>query len=1050
VHVTVAVVVVAGLVSVSRSAREGFPSISMPRLLIRAELPGASARDVETKVTLPLEEAIDEVDAVDSYYTEINDNLSVTTVELYEDLSAEEIDDAEQDLRQAIDGISDFPPEMEDDPVLTRLNPGKFPIVEIALSGPLHELPIAARRIERAVRRLPDVAQVSLVGLHDPEVRILLDPSLALEHGVTLLDVIGAIERRNVSSTGGVLETEADRRQVVLWSRFSRPEEVGETVLRFLPGGGALRVSDVARIEVGREDRGLLAHTNGSPGVSLVVEKQERADILAATDTVIETTLALPLPPGVDVTFVNDGSYLTRNRLEVLTTNGMMGATLVAGIIFVFLSPGTALWVIVGVPVVILGVLALMPALDMTINMIATAGFVVVLGMLVDDAVVVSERILRRRQQGLSPVEAAVAGTTSVARPVIASAITTMLAFCPMLAIGGMPGRLIWYIPAVVVLALLFSLLESFLILPSHMSMARTAKPVPKRAFVQRLEGRYERLMRWVLPRRYRVLAGFVALFLFTMIVIRPQLGFVLFPQDDADAISLKVSTPVGTPLERTEGIVASLEEQLLRIVGEDLLAVTARIGHQDALGVTREVGASENEGLITAYLLPRANGRKLTAAEWSEALKHRLQLHPSATVVYEISRLGPPIGRPVTIHVASNDDELRRGTAAALLRRLSAMPAIVDAEVDERPGTRQIDLNPDYEKLALRGLDAEDVARTLKAAFFGLEASELRDLDDTTSYRVMFDPSARRSLAALLETPVRNRRGELVRLRDVVQPIEVPSVSRFYHREGLRTATVTADFAPGSGETAGSFAAWIEEAILPTYAGQADLEVYLGGEVVETRKTTRDLGLVAVLSLVGICVVIALMLESFLEAAFVVSVVPFAVVGVLITFFVHGKDLSMLAMVGTIGLAGVVVNASIVMVDAVHQRLRALESDDPEARQEAVIEALVARLRPVLVTSLSTLVGVLPTAYGIGGYDAILSPMSLALGWGLAFSTLITLLLVPSLYSIAGDLRLAGARLVESVRRPSRARPRREGSPATDAAPGFLVGQDSGTLRER
>jgi multidrug efflux pump subunit AcrB len=556
--------------------------------------------------------------------------------------------------------------------------------------------------------------------------------------------------------------------------------------------------------------------------------------------------------------------------------------------------------------------------------------------------------------------------------------------------------------------------------------------------------------MHWILPRRYRVVGAFVALFLFTMIVIRPQLGFVLFPQDDAESVALKVSAPLGTPLERTEGIIASLEEQLPGILGHDLLGITARVGHQDALGATREVGASENEGLITVYLVPRAKGRTPTAAEWSGRLKTRLRVPEDVSVVYEVSRLGPPIGRPVTIHVASNRDELRRGTAAAISRRLESLPDLVDVEVDERPGTRQIDLNPDYEKLALRGLDAEDVARTLKAAFFGIEASELRDLDDTTSYRVLFDPSARRSLGALLETPVRNRRGELVRLRDVVHPIEVPSVSRFYHREGLRTATVTADFAPESDETSGSFAARIEEEILPLYAGQPDLEVYLGGEVVETRKTTRDLGLVAILSLIGICVVIALMLGSFLEAAFVVSAVPFAIVGVLLTFFLHGKDLSMLAVIGSIGLSGVVVNASIVMVDAVHQRLRALESDDEEARQEAVIEALVARLRPVLVTSLSTLAGVLPTAYGIGGYDAMLSPMSLALGWGLAFSTLITLLLVPSLYSIAGDLRRAGVKLSESVKRPRRSEVPGDASPVGDPATGFLTRSGPQAVRER
>ena len=258
VNVIALAVIVAGLVSATRSNREGMPNVTMPILLVRVQLPGASARDIETEVTIPLEEAIEGIDGVDSFHTVINDNQSVTTVELYDDLSDGKIREAEQDLRTAIDAITDFPVEMTDEPVITRINPGKFPIIEIALSGPSELLAKAATRLERVLRRLDGVSEVTLVGLRDPEVRVLLDPVLAREHGVTLLDLVDTIKRRNVSSTGGILETESARRQVVLWSRYEEPSEVGDTVLRSLPEGGVLRISDVARIEPGRGDTGLL------------------------------------------------------------------------------------------------------------------------------------------------------------------------------------------------------------------------------------------------------------------------------------------------------------------------------------------------------------------------------------------------------------------------------------------------------------------------------------------------------------------------------------------------------------------------------------------------------------------------------------------------------------------------------------------------------------------------------------------------------------------------------------------------------------------------
>jgi multidrug efflux pump subunit AcrB len=1013
VQVMVATVVVLGYATATRTPREGMPNVTMPIIQLTATLAGAAARDVETKVTIPIEDAIEEVDGIKSFYTVISDNFSATTIELYEDYDEAQIRAAEQDIRQAVDAINDFPPEMDEEPVIARANPGKFPVLEIALSGPIEAVVRAAKVLERRIRPLDTVARVTLVGLQDPEVRVLVDPERAREHGVTLLEVVRAVERRNVSSTGGMLETDRDRRQVVLWSRYRRPEEVGETVLRFLPGGGAVRVADVARIESGREDTGLLAHTNGEPGISVVIRKRETADILDCVDAVRRVVETTPLPPGVHYALVDDESFETRNRLELMANNGMIGLVLVAIVLFGFLTPAAGIWVMVQIPLVFLGVLAVMPHVGITLNIISLAGFVVVLGMLVDNAVVVAERITVKRQEGLDRLEAAVRGTSEVARPVTAAAVTTVLAFLPMWAIGGLPGKVAWNIPAVVVLALLFALFGAFFILPSHLSGARTGgKEAAKRGFVVRMEARYRRVLGLVLHHRALVVGAALVVFLAIMLGLAPRAGFVMFPQDDSDALYLKVTTPLGTPLEQTEAVAASLERQLPDLIGKDLVAVTARVGHNQTarrFAPDRERGSAENEALISALF--RNVGRERTSAEWIQELERTLVVPDSVEVVYEADMIGPVHGLPVTVHVESNDNQVRRGAALEVAEWLRGIDGVSNVEIDERPGTPQLDLNLDYQKLALRGLDAEDVGLTLKAAFFGLVASEHRDLDDTTDIRVMFDPSARRSLDALLETPVRATGGELVRLRDVVKPLDFPGVSTIYHREGRRTATVSASFVPGSPHTALSMAARVEKELVPRFARIRGLHIYNGGEAEDTREVTADLGVAAILAVIGITVVITLMLGSLLESLFVVAVVPFSAAAVVLTFFLHGKPLSLLAMLGAIGLAGVVVNAAIVMVDAIHRQLRMVDADDPHARREAIIDAVVARLRPVLVTSLTTLGGVMPTAYGLGGYDAVVSPMSLALGWGLALSTLVTLLLVPTLYTLAGDLRGLGSR---------------------------------------
>ncbi len=1002
-------VAVLGVGTALTTSVQGFPEAELPRFGITANLPGASARDVETKITIPIEDELREIDGLDSFTTVVTDNRSVTTIELDDDTPDEDILEKEREIRNAIEAITDFPNDLRDEPQVFRFDPRKEPIVEIALAGPEALLPRTARRIERVLQRTEGVGQVNMVGLPDPELRVLVDPEAVRAHGVSVLEIVRAIGRRNVSDTGGVLESATNRRQVVMWGRFDDPMEVGDVVLRF-SAEGPLRVRDVARLELERKDTGVIAGTNGRPGLSLVAIKRADADVVTTKANIDRALAGFELPPGVEIAMVNDASYEMRNRLRVIATNGVMGIVLVAGIVFLFLAPSAAIWVCAGVPLVILGVLIAMPQVGMTINFVSTIAFVIVLGMLVDDAVVVAEKVLLRRQEGETPAAAAVSGTMLVARPVIASAATTLLAFMPMLAIGGMPQKLIWQIPAVVSIALALSLLESFLILPAHMSMVRgDAKPRPKRAFVLKLEATYRRALERTLPHRGKVIGVFAMILLGIVVFVVPRINFVFFPQDSSPGFSIKVDLPPGAPLEATEAAIDAIQAQLPEIMGADLLALTSRVGHQDLQSIDREYGSAENEGFVTAHLV--MDEKRRTASEWIAQLRERVRVPANASVTFEAEVDGPPGLQPVMVYILANDHVVRRQTALALQQYLNTIPGMVDVAVDEREGMRQIDLELDSERLARRGLTSEDFGLTIKAAFFGAIASEIRDLEETTEIRVLFEPSARRSVDSLLDTTVRNAAGELVVLRDVVRPAEVPALAKIQHRNGFRSATVSGGFTPDSGLTSTNVAERLEAEFFPLYAGRDDVELELGGEVIQSRRATNDLAFVAVVVVIGIGAVIAIMLGSFLEAFFVIAVVPFSAAFVALTFWAHGMDFSLLPVIGTIGLAGVVVNASIVMVDSVHQAQHQAADADENTRTRVMIDALVSRLRPVLVTSLSTFGGVMPTAYGFGGWDPVMSPMSLALGWGLALASGVTLFLVPSLYVTASDLNRRLAR---------------------------------------
>ncbi|MGI9294393.1 MAG: efflux RND transporter permease subunit, partial [Pseudomonadales bacterium] len=649
VNVFAAALVVLGLIAASNLQREFIPSFDAPIIWVTATLPGASARDVETKVTIPLEKAIEEVEGVDDFHTIVADNSSFTTIELYDDYNSEEIAEAERDIRNAIEAITDFPEEMDDEPVVKHLNPARDVVVEVALTGPPEQLITAAEDLEERVERLDTVSNVDLVGLQDPEVRVLVDPAQALAHGVTLVDIIAAIEKRNVSSTGGNLKSASNQRQIVMWSRYEKPQDVGDTIVKFSSAGGALRVRDIARIEQGHADTDLLVHNHGERGITLLVNKRETADIIGAVEDVRAIVASAALPDGVSYQLVHDESFIISNRLSLMATNGIIGAGLVAVVLLFFVRLQPAIWILVGIPVVFLGALAVFGRFDMSLNLMSLTAFIIVLGMVVDDAVVVSERIVFKQAQGLSRRDAAVAGTLEMMRPVTAATLTTILAFAPLIALGGLPGKITWQIPAVVVMALLVSVVESLFVLPAHMSTVSGNARIDKREFVKRLERGYRLALKWVLHHRGIVALTALLAFLFIMLVIRPAVPFILFPQDDADRLFVKISTPAGTALEQTEAIVVNIERQIMNITAADLDAVSARIGHQNITSLEKNIGEASNEAVLIVQF--KRAGRRYTNAEWIQLIHSQLNLPVEVTAVYQSDYFGPPTDQPVTVH---------------------------------------------------------------------------------------------------------------------------------------------------------------------------------------------------------------------------------------------------------------------------------------------------------------------------------------------------------------------------------------------------------------
>jgi multidrug efflux pump subunit AcrB len=784
-------------------------------------------------------------------------------------------------------------------------------------------------------------------------------------------------------------------------------------------------VSDVARVARTTEDKGMRVHGNGEPGVSLVVRKRASADIIRVVDALRARLQTYTPPDGVTVRVFNDSSELARDRLEIVSTNGFGGIALVILVLVVFLTRRIAFWVAFGIPFAMFGVLAILPLFHITVNMVSMAAFVLVIGLIVDDAIVVAERIAFYRERGLSPRDAGVEGTREMSVPVIASSLTTIMAFSPMFALGGVSGRFSWAIPTVVILALSVSLFECFFLLPAHVSGDHQHKKHAggssdeKAEWMVRLEAAYQRFLKALLPFRIPFVIGFALLFVGSGVLARSCMALTLFPQDDAKGLYVKVEMPLGTPLEKTEAAIGYLEQQIPTLLGEDFDGMTARIGHK-VPQIAKSRGDAENEALLTVYLV---DDRHLPALTWVDRLKRDLKPPSGATLLFEHIPIGPPVGRPVTVHISSPDDGLRREGVRHVVSTLSTLEGVGDIETDENEGLRQIDLRPDFQRLAQRGVDVETVTRAVKAAFFGLPVTETRKSDETTTIRVRFDTPARRDLADLLDMQVRARDGMPVPLRDLLDPEERPSVARIHHRDGVRATTVTASVDVSKGQTASGVARVLRGSVLPKYESMPGIRISLGGEAKATEKTLGEMPQVGLLALIGMLMVVTLLFGSVLQAIFIVIAVPLGYVGVIWTFFAHQMPLSFFAILGAVGLSGVVVNDSIVMVSTLSPRIG--------EGLDGIVEAAADRLRPVLLTTLTTVVGVMPTAYGLGGRDALLSPMSLALGWGLVFATVITLLLVPALFMVRLDVEgwLSSRLGRDAARAP-------ETAPAPSAAP--------------
>ena len=992
-------VIVFGVYQMITIQKEGFPAVDLNKLTVNTLYRGASAEDVELNVTTKLEEELREVAGLYEVTSTSRENFSSIIIQADEDANAQELTVIVNDIKQAIDQTRDLPLDLDELPVVDVISTADTPIISINLFGEHSKLRNILPILERSIESLSGVSGVDKIGYFDREIHIEIDPIKAQKLRISLSEVLAAIQSRNLRTTGGTLESYMNEQTVISLNKFNNPEEVENVILRANISGQVVQIKDIASVTLREKDESFIVRNEGKPGMNLVIRKNKDADIIKTLERVKKFMAEKTLPEGVGFSYSNDQSKKTRLRLQVLSGNAMLGFALVTIILMLALSRQAAFWTAMSVPFALLGSFIILPYFGISINAISLAGFVLVLGLLVDDAIVVAEKVTLYQEKGLSPKEAALKGAKAMWRPVMVASITTILAFSPMFYIGGMPGKFAWAIPAVVIVALIVSLFECFFLLPHHLTSGKNLKTKSKPEWILKFENFYKNLLENLLHRRYLVLLTMLLILSSSVFLVKSSMKFQIFPQDGVERFYLKLEMQRGASLEATEKRLTELENHIGELPKSELESYSTRVGTLSTT-LSQNRGDHSHWGIISVFLTGEAS-RSRTADDIIESLRKSVPTNKDEILIFEKKRVGPAIGKPAEIRISANNDALRVKTATEIKDFISSLAGVLDVETDNKPGKDQLIVNIDYKKLAEVGLKVKDVADALRVTYDGMLVSSTTSVEETIEYRVIVDPKYRNNQEMLFKIPVRNNRGQVMNLSDLLSLSHGQGPLEFKHINGVRTETVSADLDPMI-----TSPKIIQKKVYAKFKNDwskhPELKVAFAGEAREQNKIFGGFLTAGIVALVSIYLVVALLLNSFGQSFIVMSVIPFAIIGVVWAFYFHNMPLSFFSTMGTLGLIGVVVNGTIIMVTEVNKELA--DKHDSNLVQ-TIVSAAKNRLRPVLLTTLTTVAGLLPTAYGIGGKDGLIMPLTMAMAYGLLFATIITLILTPTLLVIGHDI---------------------------------------------
>jgi multidrug efflux pump subunit AcrB len=994
-------VLIAGFYGFTRIEREVFPSAAFNYAQISVAWPGASPREIEEQVVLRIEEAVADVDGVVHVEATATEGVANVTVE-----GRDSVDTTRflNDIKNKIDGISTLPADAFP-PVVRQLR-NQQGAIYIALFGDLEERELnrLARKLRDEVSRLPKGSPlVDLWGDLKEEVSIEVSEEALRRYGLTFDDVARAVRGSSFNLSGGQVRTDTGNIQVATRNLADTEEEFSRIVVRQSADGSTLRLGDVARVIDGFEDRKQRREMNGKPSISIAVQAPETLNIVELSRAVNKWVEAKnkELKGKAELIIWFDTADIYFARMNTISSNAIQGLVLVLVCLLLFLRPSVAFWVTVGIPIAFAGSFIFMPLTGVSLNILSLFAFLLVIGVVVDDAIVVGDAIHEEVERGGKGVDAAIVGAQLVAKPVVFAVLTTIIAFMPWLFMSGGTAQFTKHISLTILFALVFSLVESFFILPSHLAHL---KKVNKTGLAYRLQSVfaegivnfahtvYRPIAAVALKARYFTAAFFfVAFAVAVALLAQGWIAFKFMPEVQGTFISMTVRLPEGAPFSRSLQIFEDVEKASA--------AMKAELGKaKDGEDMVRAVYIRADEGQVTSYVtVVEADQRRQSTKELAEVFRSKLGDIPDAeeiNVNYTISDNGPDLSFGVE---ADELEDLRLATLD-IQNYLSALPGVYDVRNNLQSATPElrIALKPGAERF---GLTLAEVSRQVRQAFYGEEVQRLPREGQDVRVMVRYPAEARSSLVSIETMRIRTVDGREVPLTAVADAEFAPSYKRIDRRDRQRSARITAELREGV-DRAAIVKAFRQEFTPEWRRRHPGAALAERGDAEEQAEFFAEfVGLYGV-ALIAMYILIAIGFNSYWQPILIMTAIPFGFMGAAFGHFIFGLNFALFSFFGVGAAAGVVVNDNLVLIDQVN-RLRA----QGEGAQAALLKAGVGRFRPILLTSMTTFLGLLPLMFARSTDAQFLMPTVIALAWGTFFALFVTLFFVPALYVIGVDI---------------------------------------------